>query len=266
MTTHTRPPVVMVFAGVDPTNGAGTGADMEAIRAAGGWALTVPTALTVQDTSNVARVEPVSADYIRAAAQCAMADITPDAFKIGLVSSIESMEAIAALIAEYPSIPVAIDPVLKAGGGAELSSAELMAAFRSLLLPLATIITPNRLELSRLVPEESTDNDRARSLYDRGCSVLLTGTDPLDGEHVSEVVEHSLYRSDHAPVRWQWPRLSWHYHGSGCTLTSRLALELAQGTPIERACELAQSSAWLALNSAYEIGKGQLMPHRLYPD
>lgn len=201
-----QPPIVLVLAGHDPTGGAGLIADSEAIAACGGWAMTVPTALTVQDCHDVLRVEPVPANLIRQMAG-QLATFRPAAIKIGLLASHEALEAVVDIVKAHPQVPVVADPVLKAGGGKELSTATLVDAFRSRLLPLVDILTPNRLELARLAgPQAQDDQTRVQRLLSLGCrAVLVTGSDDPETGVPGEQVELVLYDGN-IRFAWRWPR------------------------------------------------------------
>lgn len=256
-----RLPVVLVFAGHDPSGGAGLIADSETIRALGGWAVTVPTALTVQDTRNVTAVTPCARGHIVAAAEALLADFEIKAVKIGLLADLDALEAVASVCAGLRDVPVVIDPVLKAGGGFELSSATLVAAFRHRLLPQATLLTPNLDELARLAPEGNDAAQRASQLIHMGCgAVLATGTDVADAAPQDDVV-HTLF-TRHGTTAWHWPRLPGAYHGSGCTLASACAVALAHGATLEDACATAQRFAWQSLVHAHRLGRGQALPAR----
>ncbi|MHB0775020.1 bifunctional hydroxymethylpyrimidine kinase/phosphomethylpyrimidine kinase [Halomonas sp. WWR20] len=257
-----RPPVVLVLAGHDPTGGAGLIADSEAIRACGGWAVTVPTALTVQTTRDVISVSPCSAQGILAAAEALFADIDIAAIKVGLLADVEALEAVIAIVQAHPDLPLVVDPVLRAGGGKELSTSALQACFTQRLLPLVDILTPNRLELTRLADMADDDRGRVTDLLGRGCGgLLVTGTDmpPSGADHANVV--HSLY-TPQATHQWHWPRLPGHYHGSGCTLAAALSARLAVGEPWVNACEQAQRFTWESLNRALRLGRGQALPNR----
>lgn len=257
-------PIVLVLSGHDPTGGAGLVADSEAIAACGGWAMTVPTALTVQNCRDVQAVYPVSGSHIQEMA-AALDDLPVAAIKVGLVASIDSLSAVVGIIRERPGIPVIVDPVIKAGGGTQLSAADLVDAFRELLLPRADIVTPNRYELARLAgPDRADDTQRAVSLMHLGCqAVLVTGTDdPVSGADASQVV-HTLHRP-YGDRQWQWPRLAGSYHGSGCTLAAALAARLAIGEGVVSACEQAQAFTWQALKRGWRPGHDQYLPRRLW--
>jgi|GEM_PF-6523 len=263
--TNVQPPVVLVLAGHDPTGGAGIMADGEAIAACGGWALTVPTALTMQDCRDVHRVVPVPAELIREMT-ARLSGFRLAAIKVGLLASRETLDAVVDIIKARPGIPVVVDPVLKAGGGKELSTSALVEVFRSRLLPLVDILTPNRLELERLAGTEPQDDEaRARRLMALGCrAVLVTGSDDPSSDVPQDVVEQMLYTSEQSRA-WRWPRLAGSFHGSGCTLAAALAARLAAGEPLEAACEQAQRFTWQALAKAWQPGNAQALPRRTAP-
>lgn len=257
-------PVVLVLAGHDPTGGAGLVADAEAIAACGGWALTIPTALTVQNCRDVSSVLPCDPDAMRAMAG-ALDGFEIAAIKVGLVADSATLDAVTDIVKRFSGVPLVVDPVLKAGGGRELSTAELVDAFRERLLPLVDILTPNRLELSRLA-NGATDDDteRAVELMSLGCqAVLVTGTDDPSGRVPPDRVEHTLHAPD-VSRQWTWPRLEGGYHGSGCTLAAALAARLAAGESLVVACEQAQAFTWQALAHGWRPGAGQALPRRLW--
>ncbi|GHC28938.1 bifunctional hydroxymethylpyrimidine kinase/phosphomethylpyrimidine kinase [Aidingimonas halophila] len=257
-------PVVLVLAGHDPSGGAGLIADSETIAASGGWAVTVPTALTAQNTRDVERVFPCRGEDMRAMA-LALDEFPVAAIKIGLIASLDSLDAVVDIVRRYPGVPLVLDPVLKSGGGTELYTTELIDACRERLLPLVDILTPNRYELAHLADETlDNDTDRAISLLSLGCqAVLVTGTDDPLPVTSTETVMHTLHTPDNGR-QWHWPRLPDHYHGSGCTLASSLAARLACGESLIRACEQAQSFTWQALRHGWSPGDGQWLPRRFW--
>lgn len=262
MTPHL--PTVLVLAGHDPTGGAGLVADSEAVAACGGWALTLPTALTVQNCRDVSAVRPVAADDLYAMAT-ALDDLEVAAIKIGLVPNGAVLDAVVDILRRRPGVPVVMDPVLRAGGGSDLSTAELVDAMRHQLLPLVDILTPNRRELARLAGDDlEDDTHRSVRLMSLGCQALLvTGTDDPAERVPADRVEHTL----HAPEttrQWTWPRLAGRFHGSGCTLASALAARLAVGESLISACEQAQVFTWQALARGWQPGHDQRLPRRLW--
>ncbi|RTR05655.1 bifunctional hydroxymethylpyrimidine kinase/phosphomethylpyrimidine kinase [Halomonas nitroreducens] len=262
--TNPHLPMVLVLAGHDPTGGAGLVADAEAVAACGGWALTIPTALTVQNCRDVMAVQPVAADTIRDMAS-ALEDTEIAAIKVGLLAAPETLEAVVEIIARRPGVPVVVDPVLRAGGGKEMSTGDLVGAFRRHMLPLVDILTPNRQELARLADADCLDEpQRVVSLMHLGCQgVLVTGTDEPDARTASDRVVHTLHSPD-GDRQWSWPRLPGQFHGSGCTLAAALATRLALGESLVGACQQAQAFTWQALAHGWQPGRDQRLPRRLW--
>ena len=257
----TKPPVVLCLSGHDPTGGAGIQADIETLHRLGCHPATVVTALTTQDTRNVTAIHPQDAATFLQQARCVAADLTIAAVKIGLLGSSELAFACAELIAELPAVPVVLDPVLAAGGGSDLATKDLIESMRSVLLPRATVLTPNSPEARRLTGKTQLD-ECALSLLEAGCAnVLITGTHE---ENDRARVVNRLYGT-HECLNWHWQRLPHNYHGSGCTLASAIAGYLALGKPLPEAAFEAQEFTWNTLANAYALGRGQHLPNRATP-
>ncbi len=253
-------PVVMTLAGHDPVGGAGIQADMEAIASQGCHPVSVITCLTVQDTRNVQRIEPVADYLIEQQAEAVLADMPVAAFKIGLLGSIAVVEAVHRILLQAPDVPVILDPILAAGGGKNLSSDLLIEAIREYLLPLTTLLTPNVPEAGKLAITGATLDEQALSLLDQGCDyILLTGT-----HAETEQVENALYGEGTRLRSWTWERLPETYHGSGCTLASACAANLAKGMETSKAVAAAQAYTWGSLEAGRKLGHGQWLPNRFY--
>ena len=260
MATQPPIPVVMTLAGNDPSGGAGIAADILTIASLGCHSAPVITALTVQDTENVKGLQPVDPSLVIAQARAVLEDIPVAAVKIGLLGSVENVEAIHSLLIDYPRLPVVLDPVLAAGGGAELAPADLIDALCTLLLPLTTVLTPNSPEARRLAPAADNLDACAMALLELGCEfVLITGA-----HEASPQVINTLYGNYRRLESYAWERLPHAYHGSGCTLAAAIAGLLAQGQEPYSAIREAQDYTWRTLRQGYRIGKGQYIPHRLF--
>jgi hydroxymethylpyrimidine/phosphomethylpyrimidine kinase len=258
--TSVKRPAVLVFAGLDPTGGAGLQADIEAVGSMGGHALPVATAITAQDTRDVKSCVPVSAISIIEQARVVLEDIDVDAFKVGLVGSVEAIGAIHTILKDYEGTPVVIDPVCASAAGTSLTDDEQLDAIVSLLLPLATVVTPNIVEARLLTPEADSLNAAAQELLSYGCKfVLLTGThDP------SPDIVHRLYADRRLVQSFHCERLAGSYHGSGCTLSSAIAALLGHGLDPLAAVGEALAYTLETLKHASPMGGGQLIPHRLF--
>jgi len=258
------PPLVLTFAASDPSSGAGMQADLLTLASMGCHPLTVVTAITVQDTMGVEALQPIDSEWVSDQARCLLEDMPVDAFKIGALGSVENISAIAEIIADYPDVPLILDPVLASGRGDELASDEMLHAMRELLLPQTTILTPNSMEARRLADidddEEPSLATCAQRLIDAGAEyVLVTGTH----EPTPQVV-NTLYGKNGVVRTDSWPRLPGSYHGSGCTLASAIAAMLANGLDLPDAVREAQDYTWHALQKAYRPGMGQFLPDRLF--
>ncbi len=250
----------MVFSGNDPSGGAGTQADIEALASHGCHTAPVITALTIQDTQEVMGYTPLDTTLIVEQARAVLEDMPVAAFKIGLLGSVEVVEGIHTLLTDYPNLPVVLDPVLTSGSGAELADDEVVEAMSSLLLPLTTVLTPNSLEARALAPEGDSLEACAMALLEKGVEfVLVTGTH----ENTPEVT-NSFYGNRRLLETFTWSRLPGSYHGSGCTLASSIAGLLAQGLEPFSAVHEAQEYTWETLKHAYRLGMGQYLPNRLF--
>jgi hydroxymethylpyrimidine/phosphomethylpyrimidine kinase len=258
------PPIVLSFAATDPTGGAGIQADLLTLSSMGCHALTVVTAITVQDTAGVEDVLPIEAEWVSDQARVLLEDMPVAAFKIGLVGSVENCAAIAEVVSDYPDVPLILDPVLASGRGDEMATEDMIEAMREMLIPQTTIITPNSLEARRLADdgndEERSLEDCAKRILEMGCEyVLITGTH----ENTPQVV-NTLYGQQGVIRSDSWERLPGSYHGSGCTLASAIAATLANGLDIPEAVREAQEYTWQTLNAGFRPGMGQHIPDRFF--
>lgn len=257
------PPLVLVFAGSDPTSGAGLQADLLTLGSLGCHGLSVVTALTVQDTAGVQQTMPVDADWVVDQARGLLEDMAVAAFKVGMLGSTDNVAAVAEVIADYPDVPLVLDPVLASGRGDDLATDDVIAAMRELLIPQTTVLTPNSIEARRLMQADDADAalaDCAAHLLDIGAEyVLITGTH----ERTPQVV-NTLYGEDGLVQAEEWERLPGTYHGSGCTLAAAIAAMLANGLDVPEAVREAQEYVWQALRAAFRPGMGQLIPDRFF--
>jgi len=269
--TIPAPPAVLVFSAADPSGGAGMQADLLTLASMGCHALTVITALTVQDTTGVEEIMPLDADWVADQARCILEDVPVAVFKLGVLGSVEIIAAIAEIVSDYPEIPLVLDPILSSGRGDELANEDMLAALRELIIPQTTLITPNTLEALRLVEDEDQADEEedheplsmdecATRLLEMGCEyVMITGT-----HQATPKVINTLYHRDGRVREDAWERLPGSYHGSGCTLASAIAAGIAQGLELTDAVREAQEYTWQALRGGYRLGMGQFIPDRLF--
>lgn len=253
-------PTCLVFSGHDPSGGAGVQADIEAIASMGAHAITVITALTIQDTSSVHAVEPVPASTLTQQAHTLLADITPTAIKIGIIPDIAIVEAIHSILVKMNHIPVVLDPIVWSGSGTRLQNDDVSEAIKNLLFPLATVITPNEREARLFATNANTLDACGISILESGCDyTLITG-----GDSNNDPVINKLYTNNRCLEIFSWPRLPHKYHGSGCTLASSIAGLLSHGYEPHSAIREAQKYTWDSLKHAYSTGQSQMQPHRLF--
>ena len=258
------PPIVLTFAPSDPSGGGGIQADLLTLASMGCHALTVVTAITVQDTTGVEGVLPMEAEWVADQARCLLEDMPVDAFKIGALASVENIAAVAEILADYPDVPLILDPALSSGRGDAQAADAMRHALRDLLLPQTTIATVNGHEL-RLLAENDDEGelaaaDAAARLCVSGCEfVLVTGTHDATREIVN-----TLYNKGGVVRTDTWARLPGPFAGAGVTLAAAIAAMLANGLELADAVREAQDYAWNALRKGYRPGMGRFLPDRLF--
>ena len=252
---------VLLFAGADPSGGAGICADLQAIAAAGAHALPVVTVLTVQDNNRVHAIHPVPVEQVRAQAEALIAAIPIAAVKIGIVGSRANALCIAALLTQLrtmrPDLPVVLDPVLASGHGDALTREDALSVIAPLLAH-ATLITPNLPEAAALCPDAAGPEAQAAALIARGAThVLIKG-----GHGEAQMIVNQWFGADGATRTWQSARLPGQFHGSGCTLASAIAGRLAIGDTMHAAIDAGLAFCDAALAQAFAIAPGQAIPAR----
>ncbi|MDN0083725.1 hydroxymethylpyrimidine/phosphomethylpyrimidine kinase [Crenobacter sp. SG2305] len=260
------PPVVMSLNGSDPSGGAGIQADILTLASLGCHPLSVITAITAQDSSGVADMLVMDAEWVLDQARLLLEDMRVAAFKVGLIGSIENVAAITELVSDYPDVPLILDPELANAGGHDFADEELLEALRDLLLPQVTVLTPSSLEVRRLAsndPDEEDSlelSDAARRLTALGCEyVLVTGA-----HENTRLVTNTLYHGSSVVRADHWERLPTGYHGAGGTLAAAIAGMLASGAQVPEAVREAQEYTWQTLKHAFRPGMGQHIPDRLF--
>jgi hydroxymethylpyrimidine/phosphomethylpyrimidine kinase len=246
-------PVCLSIAGSDSGGGAGIQADLKAFAAAGVHGATAVTALTAQNTKAVTGVHPVPPEFIVEQVRAVAQDLGVDAVKIGMVGSKRATEAVARALDELPDgTPVVLDPVMVAESGARLLDEDAEQALRSLLLPRATVVTPNLLEARVLVRDATLDGEQlARAVHALGPDVVV-----VTGGHREEAAD--LFFDGTTFVAIPGPRhADGAAHGSGCTHSSTLAAQLALGaSPLDAARSARDVAAEAVRNGLRDVGAG----------
>ena len=249
---------VLIVAGSDSGGGAGIQADIKTVTALGGFAMTAVTALTAQNTLGVHGVVGIEPDFIRQQIEVVVGDLGVDAIKTGMLHSGPVIEAVAGAIRDLaPGIPLVVDPVMVAKGGASLLEPEAVATLRDTLLPMAAVVTPNLPEagvlLDRDPPGPGGMADTAADLLALGPGAVLLKGGHLESDEIVDILAVEAA----APVRWTDRKIDTpHTHGTGCTLASAVSAGLAQGLALEPAVSRARDYVRGAILAAPGYGAG----------
>ena len=246
---------VLVIAGSDSGGGAGIQADIKTIAMLGGYAATAITAVTVQDTNGVHDVHAVPVSVIAAQIEAVLADIGADAIKIGMLGSQAVIEAVAGALTDV-AVPIVLDPVMIAKGGAHLLRPDAVEALTSLLVPMADVVTPNIVEAEALSGKKIRSPEDAR---DAGEAILGLGAKAVlvKGAHLKGDQIRDWLVTPGRAKEWVDSRIATkHTHGTGCTLASALAVGLAQKMPLEQAAWRARDYVRQAILAAPGFGAG----------
>lgn len=248
---------VLIIAGSDSGGGAGIQADIKTVTVLGGYAMTAVTAITVQNTLGVTGIHGVPPNIVRAQIAAVMDDLGADAWKIGMLGDEVTIRAVLQEVrARANGIPIVLDPVMIAKGGAPLLQAGAMAALRNELVPLAEIVTPNAPEaaaLTRMAVDDVAGQTRAgEALVKAGARYALVKGGHIDGPVIRDV----LVSADGVEV-FEGARIETSAtHGTGCTLASAICVGLAQGLGVRDAVVRARDYLRQAILAAPGFGRG----------
>ncbi len=246
----------LAIAGSDCSGGAGIQADIKTMTANGVYAMSAITALTAQNTTGVQSIFEVPPDFLAEQIDSVFTDIRPDAVKIGMVSSTELIQTIAERLTFYKAENIVVDPVMMATSGAKLINDDAIYTLKTTLFPLAMVITPNIPELellSRVLISTPTDMVKAseKVVNEFGCAVLCKGG------HSLQDANDLLYQSNGNCKWFEGARVkNPNTHGTGCTLSSALASNLAKGMDLESAVGKAKAYVTGALSAMLDLGSG----------
>lgn len=253
----------LTIAGSDSSGGAGIQADIKTMTAHGVYAMSAVAALTAQNTTGVYGIMEVSPEFLANQLDCIFTDIYPDAVKIGMLSSGEIMEAAAAKIRQYRAAHVVLDPVMVSTSGSRLMKEDAALVMQRELFPLAEVITPNIPETEALTGMEIRDakdmeKAAARLADSCGCAVLCKG-----GHRINDA--NDLLYADGRSLWIEGRRIdNPNTHGTGCTLSSAIASNLALGYSLEDAVRRAKDYLSGALAAQLDLGKGSGPMNHMY--
>lgn len=245
----------LTIAGSDSSGGAGIQADLKTMAAHHVYGMSAITALTAQNTTGVKDIMEVTPAFLKEQLDCVFTDIRPDAVKTGMVSSSALIHVIAETLREYQVEKIVVDTVMAATSGSRLISEEAIETLKRELIPMATVITPNIPEAEVLAEQEIRSAEEMEQAAERiyrefGCSVLLKG-----GHRVNDA--NDLLWSAAGPRWFVGARIdNPNTHGTGCTLSSAIASNLAKGKSLEESVEAAKAFLSLALAAQLDLGAG----------
>jgi hydroxymethylpyrimidine/phosphomethylpyrimidine kinase len=259
--------IALTIAGSDSSGGAGIQADLKTFAALRVYGATAITALTAQNTLGVDAVLAVPPDFVRAQMWAVARDLQVGAIKIGMLATAPIIGAVADGLADFLGVPVVLDPVMVAASGDALLDTHAVATLRARLLPLATLITPNLPEAAALLEEDEAVDEagmdrQAQELRKRGANAAL-----VKGGHAKGNMAVDIYRDALGEMRFTAPRIETrNTHGTGCTLSSAIAAELAKGASLRHAVATAKAYLTEALKHAdkLDIGKGRGPVHHFH--
>ncbi|MFV0395934.1 MAG: bifunctional hydroxymethylpyrimidine kinase/phosphomethylpyrimidine kinase [Coprobacillaceae bacterium] len=254
---------VLTIAGTDPTGGAGVQADLKTMCAHDVYGMSVMTALVAQNTLGVNDILEVSPDFLEKQIDAVFMDIAPDAVKIGMVSNPDIIEKIVEKLKEYNAINIVVDPVMVSTSGSRLMNEKAYSALVKKLIPLARVITPNIYEAEILANKKINNKEDmlevAKYIFNMVNVPVL-----LKGGHLSKEASDLLYDGE---VYWFEGKHidNPNTHGTGCTLSSAIACNLAKGDTLKVAIENAKIYITNALEYGLDIGKGKGPLYHMVP-
>ena len=252
----TRKPVVLAIAGYDPSSGAGITADIKTIAAHGCYGVSCITALTVQSTCGVRRVEPVSGKIIAETLEELARDVKITAVKIGMLGSAEAARAVAQFLRRHRPKYVVLDPIVKASSGAELISRQGLKVLKQDLLAMATVVTPNIDEATVLTGVKITSAEdmavAADRLHESGARAVV-----ITGGHLGSPVDLVSRRGGRSLLLRGKKIRTRSTHGTGCAFSTALACNLARGKTVEDAAKAAKRFVETALRNPPKVGRGK---------
>jgi hydroxymethylpyrimidine/phosphomethylpyrimidine kinase len=254
---------LLTIAGSDCSGGAGIQADLKTFAAHGAYGMSVIVSVVAENTSRVLSVRDLEPDVISSQIDAVFEDIRVDGVKIGMLSGVEQMRAVAQKLRQYRPQGTVLDPVMVAKGGCALMHPEALQTLKEELLPLADVLTPNLPEAEALTGEKIETSEERRRAAEKICrmgakSVLLKGGH-LSGEAEDLLFDGSrFYRFTHRRIATK------NTHGTGCTLSSAIAVNLAEGMPLPDAVRAAKEYVTAAIEHALPIGKGHGPTNHFY--
>ena len=256
--------VALTIAGSDSSGGAGIQADLKTFQALGVYGMSAITAVTVQNTQTVDAIQEIDPAIVHDQIVCLFEDIDIDAVKIGMVSSIQLIEAVADALGKVAAVPVVLDPVMISKSGYALLRKDAQDALVKHLFPLAEVVTPNIHEAERLVGQSIPDLDRmedaAKQILSLGAKKVVIKGGHLTGDQATDMIYDGETMEQLSSPRTE----TLNTHGTGCTFSSAITAHLARGVSFFEAVKQAKRYITGAIENALDIGKGHGPTHHFY--
>ena len=254
--TSRVPPRVLIVAGSDSSGGAGIQGDLKTVTMLGAYGATAITALTAQNSQGVSGIHPVPPEFVARQIRAVLDDLGTDCIKTGMLADAAIVAIVAATVADYPPVPLVVDPVMISKNGTALLEPDAVAVMKDKLFPLAALITPNIPEAEALlgivIKTENDQIEAARALLALGCKAVLLKGGHQDGDMVTDVLATVRGVTNFTARRLPGPAA----HGTGCALASAIAAGLADGLGLTRAIHQARDFVRKAIAASPAIGHG----------
>lgn len=254
---ETTTPAIISFSGLDPTGGGGISADIETFASLGCHCAPIIAAVTARDTQTIKDAWDIDSPILIQQARAILEDMDIQAIKIGMLGSVENIEAVHTILTDYPHLPVILDPVLQVGSN-DLNS--LAEATRALLTPLSRICILNSEQIRQLVPEADGAQACAQALIEQGCEHVFASGSPDKAQKIT----NSLFSATGRAKTYQWPVIPHRFVGAGNTLSASITAYLAHQDSVLDAVEQGQNFTWKALKHGRRVGMGNWLPNRIF--
>ena len=251
-------PIVLVIGGLDPTGGAGVLADSQTILMNGCHPITLVTCLTAQNTNSFNGMKATNANFFKKMTKTLLKDISSiRAIKIGALANEEIIKLVKEIIINYKNIPVVLDPIIETSSGGSLISKEGIKELKLSLLPYAEIVTPN-IEEAKFLTNKDSLSEITEQFHKLKSNYIFI----KDNEEENQIRNY-LYKNKQLIKEWQVAKIKGRFQGTGCSISSCIASNLAKEIKIEESIELAQDTVHQSLLNAIDLGKGQKIPKRI---
>ena len=252
------PPIVLVIGGLDPTGGAGVLADSQTILMNGCHPITLVTCLTAQNTNSFNGMKATNANFFKKMTKTLLKDISSiRAIKIGALANEEIIKLVKEIIINYKNIPVVLDPIIETSSGGSLISKEGIKELKLSLLPYAELVTPN-IEEAKFLTNKDSLSEITEQFHKLKSNYIFI----KDNEEENQIRNY-LYKNKQLIKEWQVAKIKGRFQGTGCSISSCIASNLAKEIKIEESIELAQDTVHQSLLNAIDLGKGQKIPKRI---